>query len=307
MQGKTTLPELYDRIREMEEQHHDSVVSANQMNFGSLHEVNIDGISKPMQSQCSELLCRQIRVPYGYLKRCSRTLQSDNLNYWFRKLENKELLVRFDGDEVRAIVTPRYKPVANSVILESFLQSGYTGEVSYAIDPMMMKVDIPDFHSSFEIAGERHKGGISIINGETSWYAFSIQAFILRLICSNGMISEVREKQKYRHVSEGLVEKIPQMISGAVNQLQITQNRMSVSVKTPIDNPEATFSSFNRRFQLTKAEIELVKKSYYREKGETMYFVVQAYTSAANESGISLYSRYKLQRIGGTIVNLLKN
>ena len=59
--------------------------------------------------------------------------------------------------------------------------------------------------------------------------------------------------------------------------------------------------------QKAQQDIELVKKAYYREPGETMYSVVQAYTSAANESGISLDSRYKLQRIGGTIVNLLKN
>ena len=58
MQGKSTLPELYDRIREMEEQHHDSEVKAMQLSFESLHGVNIDGIQKPMQSQCSELLCR---------------------------------------------------------------------------------------------------------------------------------------------------------------------------------------------------------------------------------------------------------
>ena len=129
------------------------------MNFGSLHDVYVHGTHRPIQSQCSELICRQIRVPYSYLRRCSRNLQTENLNYWFRKLGDKELLVRYDEDDVRTIVTTRYKPIANSTILEAFQRNGYTCEVSYAIDPKMMKVDIPDFHSSFRINGDEHKGG----------------------------------------------------------------------------------------------------------------------------------------------------
>ena len=40
------------------------------------------------------------------------------MNYWWDKEKNEELFFRFDGDEVRAMFTPKYKPVDNFEVLE---------------------------------------------------------------------------------------------------------------------------------------------------------------------------------------------
>ena len=129
------LPQFYEMVCEQEQKHYDKVMSAKCLRFGNLGRIAVEGITMKLQQQCSELICHQIKVPYSYLARCSHDLQAENLNYWFEKFDSKELLVRFDGDEVRAIVTPRYKPIANSTILESFLQNGYTGEVNFPSIP----------------------------------------------------------------------------------------------------------------------------------------------------------------------------
>ena len=117
------------------------------------------------------------------------------------------------------------------------------------------------------------------------------------------MISEVWEEQKYRHICNGLVGKIPGMISGAIGQLEITQERMMISLEIPVHNPDSTFTSFNHRFQVTKEEAELVKTAFHQEAGQTMYSIIQAYTSAANGSTAIFESRYKLPQIAGMILN----
>ena len=106
------------------------------------------------------------------------------------KEKNNELLFRFDGDEVRAIFTPRYTPVDNFEILERLDSLGYSSdtEVQCSVDQELMMLNIPA-GNTFTINGDTMKTGLSISNSEIGIASLSISAFILRLICTNGMIS----------------------------------------------------------------------------------------------------------------------
>jgi hypothetical protein len=55
----------------------------------------------------------RLAIPYEYLKGCPSEVQAYNLKFWIRHEQNDQLFFRFDGEEARAILIPRYGPVKN--------------------------------------------------------------------------------------------------------------------------------------------------------------------------------------------------
>jgi hypothetical protein len=150
-------------------------------------------------------------IPFQYLRKCPPEIQSLNLNYWIEHEKNEQLFFRFDGRDVRAIFTPKYKPVDNFEVCERLDSMGYgpDTQVQCSLDPEFMSLNILDGKKSFEINGDKFKPGISISNSEVGLASLSIAAFILRLICTNGMISKTEISASYRHVSTKILDEIP--------------------------------------------------------------------------------------------------
>jgi hypothetical protein len=73
-----------------------------------------------------------------------------------------------------------------------------------------------------------------------------------------------------------------------------------------VDNPALTMEKFNREFQLNKQEKEAVEWGWSRESGYTMFHVVNAYTRASQFEELSAESSYRLQKVGGTILDMVK-
>ena len=66
-----------------------------------------------------------------------------------------------------------------------------------------------DGEKVFEINGDRFRPGVSISNSEVGLASLSVSAFILRLICTNGMVSKTELSASYRHVQHKDPERIP--------------------------------------------------------------------------------------------------
>ena len=64
-----------------------------------------------------------------------------------------------------------------------------------------MSLSIPDGRQTFNVYGEKMTPGISVSNSEVGLASLSIAAFMLRLVCTNGMISKTEVSASYRHVS----------------------------------------------------------------------------------------------------------
>ena len=84
------------------------------------------------------------------------------------------------------------------------------------------------------------------------------------------------------------------------------QAQMFISVNTPVSNPIQTIESFNKRFGLTQAESEMVRASFAQEPGGTMWNIIQAYTGAAKSPNLIVEAAYRLERVGGQILALVK-
>jgi hypothetical protein len=83
------------------------------------------------------------------------------------------------------------------------------------------------------------------------------------------------------------------------------RHQIGLSMESPVDDPMKTIESFNRQFGLNEEERKAVEWAWPLEAGDTMFAMVNAYTRAAQFSGLSAESSYKLQRVVGNVLGIL--
>ena len=235
-------------------------------------------------------------------------IQASNLNSWITNEKNEEPFFRFDGEEVRAIFTPRYRPVDNFEVLEKLDSLGYGPEtqVQCHLDGEFMVVSILYGNQAFSVNGDRFTPGISISNSEVGLSSLSIAAFVLRLVCTNGMISKTEVSASYRHVSLKIFNEFPKVLDQVSLELEKQKDQYRISTESKVDNPLMTIENFNRQFQIGEKEKEAVKWGWEQEMGNTMFHVVNAYTRAAQFEGLSAEASYRLQKVGGMVLAMVK-
>jgi hypothetical protein len=179
--------------------------------------------------------------------------------------------------------------------------------VQAIIDPEFMSLSILDGKKSFEIYGDKFRPGISISNSEVGLASLSISAFLLRLVCTNGMVSKTEISASYRHVSTKILDEFPQVMEKISYELAAQRDKIGLSMESRVDDPLKTIESFNRQFQLNQLQREAVEWAWPQEDSDTMFAVVNTYTRAAQFKGLSAENSYQLQRVGGNILGMLNN
>ena len=229
------------------------------------------------------------------------------MNHWIQHEKNDQLLFRFDGDAVRAVFTAKYIPVDNFEVMERLDSLGYKPEtqVQCHLDPEFMSLSIPDGQKAFDINGDKFKPGISISNSEVGLASLSIAAFVLRLICTNGLVAKSDVSASYRHVSTKILSEFPQVVDKVSLELGAQRKQFRLSMESPVDDPPATLASFNRQFGLNGSEKDAVEWAWPKEAGDTMFHVVNTYTRAAQMEELPAESSFRLSRVGGNILGML--
>ena len=168
MNKVTTLGKVFNRVDALSQNCFDQYVDVKEISFDNLDSVLIAGEPHPMRTIGQRSITWRLGIPYQYLRKCPPEIQSVNLNYWIEHEKNEQLFFRFDGREVRAIFTPKYKPVDNFEICERLDSLGYGSDtqVQCSLDPEFMSLSIMDGKKAFKINGDKFKPGISISNSE---------------------------------------------------------------------------------------------------------------------------------------------
>ena len=311
MRGKTSLGNIIEMVNEMSANHHDEIVPLSGIEFESLDKAHICGNEIEVLPSAQRLLANRLRIPHQYLDRCPQTLQEQNLNYWLKEeLKTRgTFFARFDGSKLRAVFTERYTAFDNKDVLARMVDYGFSpdAEVHYNLDDSLMNLKIPEYHRTFTFPGDdKLVPGISLANSEVGLMSFGMEAYFYRLVCSNGMITQTSVARRFKHISDKAIIQFGDLLSQVSYESRHSQNRLQISTETPVHNPDETFSSFNRRFQITKNEAEVVEMAWGQEPGETMFSIINAYTRAAQFSELTAEESYKLERVGGLILALVK-
>jgi len=308
MNKMTTLGEVFDRVDRISRDCTDRLINVDDISFDHIEGVKIGNETHKMRPIAQREMAYRLGIPFQYLKRCPQDIQALNMNHWIEKEKNDELFFRFDGAEIRAVFTPKYKPVDNFEVLERLdsLNYGPNTTVQCSLDPEFMLLSIPDRHKSFSVNGDRMIPGISISNSEVGLASLSIAAFFLRLICTNGLIAKTEVSASYRHVSTRILNEFPEVIGKVSYELTAQRDQFRLSMESRVDDSEMTINRFNKQFQLGKEEKEAVQWGWGLEAGETMFHVVNAYTRASQFPELPAVSSFMLQRVAGNILGMLK-
>ena len=307
MSSMTTLEKVHDRVKSMARFHEDRLIPVDDVSFADLERVCISGATYNMRPIAQQSICWRLGIPINYLRKCPPDLQQNHLNYWIRHEKNEKLFFRFDGNEVRAIFTPRYVPTDNLEVLDRLLEHGYKPgtRVQCSLDDEFMLVSVPDERETFRINGDKMTPGISVGNSEVGLAALSISTFTLRLVCTNGLISKTEVSASYRHVSDKLLSSLPRVLNELKAGFGQQRERFETSLESKVENPEATIESFNRQFELKPAEREAVAWALGQEYGFTMFSIINSYTKASQYELLSAESRFRLQKVGGMVLGMV--
>jgi hypothetical protein len=305
----TTLGDVSDRIDFMNQNCHDALVDVPAISFESLETMKIGDERHTLRTVAQRSIAWRLGIPYNYLAKCPVDLQAQQMNHWIKSEKREQLFVRFDGEDVRAVFTPRYKPVDNFEVIARLDEMGYTPDtkVQCSLDGEFMLLSIPDGRRQFKINGDKMTPGISISNSEVGLASLSVSAFILVLRCTNGMISKTEISASYRHVSTKILTELPLVFEKVGDGLGRQKDRLKLSLESPVADPLATIERFNRQFALGEQEKAAVKWAWPQELGETMFNVVNTYTRAAALEGLPAESSFRLQRVGGEVLRMLSN
>ena len=121
-----TLGAVSNRVDAMNQNCHDALVDVPAISFESLETMKIGDERHTLRTVAQRSIAWRLGIPYNYLAKCPVDLQAEQMNHWIKHEKREQLFVRFDGQELRAIFTPRYKPVDNFEVLARLDEMGYT-------------------------------------------------------------------------------------------------------------------------------------------------------------------------------------
>jgi len=293
---------------------YDKFINVRDISFDSLETVKIGSDSHYLRPIAQQSICNRLGTPITYLRKCPYDVQAYNLNHWIEKEKNNELFFRFSGDDVRGLFSPRYIPLDNVKILHKLESLGFdpnNTKVQYALDENFMQINIPDNKKTFYLGKDQFQSGVSISNSEVGMASLSLTCYMLRLICSNGLLSRTQIEARFRHVSLKILQIFPEVFNELSYSLDHQKNQFQISLESRVSDPLSTLDSFNKQFVLSKEEREAVVQYAWPTEmdtsgNNTMFNIINAYTKSAQYENLSAHSSFRLQRVGGDILNLVK-
>jgi hypothetical protein len=314
MKSLVTIGEVSNRVDAMNQDCFDRLTDVFDISFISLKRMRVGDDEHTLRTVAQRSIAWRLGIPFNYLQKCPPELQAEQMNHWIKHERRSQLFVRYVSNvsnvsnEIRAIFTPRYKPVDNFEVLARLDEMGYGPDTKVQChhDAEFMLLSIPDGKRTFKINGDRMTPGISISNSEVGLASLSISAFILRLVCTNGMVAKTEISASYRHVSTKILTELPQVFERVADGLGKQKDRLKLLLESPVADPLMTIGNFNRQFALGEMEKSAVEWAWPQEAGETMFHVVNVYTRAAAMEGLPAESSFRLQRVGGEVLGMLK-
>jgi hypothetical protein len=307
-----SLSDVHKTLQTVSKNYHDEVIRVDcNVSFDGLSTISTPTNRFTLLPTAQKQICAKLDVPFSYINRCDNPLQSDNLNCWLQTIRGKDLFLRMDGNNIRAIFTTRYKPINNLEITERLLKTfpDFTA-VDFIHHDDIMSLGIPsDRH--FELSPlDKFKSGLSIINSETGYHGFSVGAYVLRLICTNGMIMQVPiiKITKIHHIYSEFLDSFSfsDIKNNILKYTKEIQHDLSTAKEVVYEEPLEIIQKINKKFQITEKENDAFTWGLAQEPGNTLYHLINGYTKGAQYKDLSTDSQYHLQSVGGMITGLAR-
>ena len=360
---KTSIPinNLLVQLQERRDRRHDYRLSGQKLQTwhhshmdSDDQEIHETGIGFNIEGQDQTLTLNkhahgQLANKYDVPVKYSRRIQHQFPELWQQTYQShfnvdaKDRMVRCLDNRVRGFLAPNYAIRDNEPLLNALIpvldEPGVLGQ-SYDIDScfldddqMYIKITSPRLEGEVKV-GDPVRFGVMIRNHETGGGSTSIEPFIKRLVCLNGMVRQDNNlKQRFRHVGQNLIlnDDMVQLISHETLQLNnlaffrglqdllrnvlsweycqrhLQQLQATTQREIPSDIKIPQFvERLEEQFSLTKDEGSSVLDNLIRDGDMTQWGVANAVTLTA-ESVESYDRATEFEKLGSRVVDLTPN
>jgi len=304
------LGELRERLAGLHDVQRDVVVNTRELamapDTGALMVGGNERLS--LRDHAFSQIATRLQIPAPYLRRCEPELRSRNVNRWLRE-EDRDVLLRVEGEEVRAVLSAGYRTVNHLDIL-GWLESrlGADTPVRYELTESYLDMQVIGRHESGLSHADRdalHRG-LHLRNSEVGLARISISALVFRTICLNGLVmNSGRWAYQRRHVGKAeLAGEVREAFDRGIDLAGQAATAFAGTRGVMVREPEQALERIVSRYELIDDEGEAVKRAYRCEPGETLFNVINALTRAGNDDALAIESRHKLQTLGGRLTDL---
>ncbi|MBN1699582.1 MAG: DUF932 domain-containing protein [Spirochaetales bacterium] len=334
MKGNVESLAALDRmIRQREQEKNDLLVDARELLMVDDDLLRLGertySIGEVAHSQISE----KLGIPKRYYDRMTMIpgLRTHNVNQWSsRAPEKKRRFVRTVGHHVRAVLSERFRPIDDILIMHALrpvlreheelcIPSICVTERRLYIEivfPMIAKEVLP---------GDVVHAGVILTNSEVGLGALDISTVVWRLVCSNGLIGQSllnkyhigpaigNGSQAYDFFSSETIEaeiesfrlELRDTLRYAVSEdlFHSIVSRLVKAAGQAIPNVSKTIENVTKRWQFTESEKDIVTDNMVAGGMKTRWGLVNSITAMAHR--VDDHDRqYDYERIGNEVITL---
>lgn len=331
MQQRKSLVELALQVEAIKQTKKDFIVPSRQIEMDNEGRLHWGGGAYHTGVIAHEQLASKLDIPKKYYDRMKDNdidLLSTNVNTWLKQDTDNRML-RTTDRMARAILSDRYRPLDNDVILEAVLpvlmEHSDMQVVSAEITDRRMYLSVisPKLTGDVKV-GDTVQQGLTISNSEVGLGTVRVEPLWYRLACLNGMIRATAmkkyhigkkiESDDYGFFSQQTIDvdntafimKIQDTVRHSFNELAFREDlkKVSLTANNKIEaNLDDAVIEVTKRFDLSKSESDSVLKNLINGGDLSQWGMGNAVTAVANH--IQDYDRIiDLQRIGGRIIDL---
>lgn len=209
MKTGRTIVELAQELLEQQEtkrDFHASTKSLTMVPSGKFQLETTSGLElMPATAYAHAQMASKLSIPKVYYDRMmkqSPDLLAENVNHWLGERQDETGLIRTLRGQMRAFLSSRYRIVDNHDILAMVLPelsemgSGIKIASCQVTDERMyLKVINTDIEAAIAV-GDPVQAGFILSNGEIGNSSISVEPFIYRLVCTNGLILKDKKQRK---------------------------------------------------------------------------------------------------------------
>ena len=176
--------------------------------------------------------------------------------------------------EAKAIKSNRYIRVNNYDLIANLLRSLDTsGDINAIVDEKKSRIDERQLNIYFNdvdkfeaSAGDIIGCGFRMWNSETGKGSVGLGQYLVRLICTNGWVSNLAEHvSKYKHVGENLISEISSRLNYITNFGNISRLVKAAVTKAPVISSINSMPDILRMNKISSIHHEGITKSYLTE------------------------------------------
>lgn len=221
--GDTPMSRLKKRIQSYHAKKRDEIQPASAIRLTpdgfTLEEVHLS-----VTPTAKKHLFQLAKIPTEFFtNRLTPDEQSTVFNRLYGELGDIQMMYRLSGETLYAVVSPKYKPLDNIVLLDIIDQITESG---FKLRPVKSYIH-PDHTKVRFVPAESQANDlmpmIEFTNSEVGHGSLRIWAGVFRLVCTNGLITEVQSSRaRWVHIGKGDV-RIPDIAAVLHQATELTE------------------------------------------------------------------------------------